>query len=242
MGRRNRMATSSPSTSQGSSSSSIDMVTLAITAIASAAAAFICSQIWARGTLASAAVMPVLVALMKEALSRPAKAVSQAVPVRGVVRSASRADEPLSPEPIAERVAQQGEIHGPSGTPRRRGWRTAIITGLLGFLVGAVIITVPELVAGQAASGGQHETTLFGGQQNAGDSATPTDTTTTTVPTDTITVPPAETVTVPPSSTIPTTTVPPEQPQTVPETPVPTTTEPVPPTTSPAPTEPVLPP
>lgn len=221
------------------------MVTLAITAIASAAAAFICSQIWARGTLASAAVMPVLVALMKEALSRPAKAVSQAVPVRGVVRSTRHADDPfqpLPPEPIAERVAQQGQIYGPSQAPRRRGWRTAIITGLLGFLVGAVIITVPELVAGQAASGGQHETTLFGGQQSAGDSATPTDTTTTTVPTDTITVPPAETVTVPPSSTIPTTTVPPEQPQTVPETPVPPTTEPVPPTTSPAPTEPVLPP
>jgi hypothetical protein len=218
------------------------MVTLAITAIASATAAFICSQIWARGTLASAAVTPVLVALMKEALSKPAKAVSQAVPVRGVVRSAGHGDEPLPPESIAQRVPQHGEIHGPSGARRRSGWRTAIITGLLGFLVGAVIITVPELVAGQAASGGQHETTLFGGEQGPGDSATPTDTTTTTVPTDTITVPPAETVTVPPSSTIPTTTVAPEQARTVPETPVPTTTEPVPPTTSPAPTEPVLPP
>jgi hypothetical protein len=237
------MSISPPSTSERSSSSGIDLPTLAITAIASAAAAYICSQVWAPGTLASAAVMPVLVAVMKEALSRPAQAVSQAVPVRGVVRSARHADEPpelRAPiDPVAGRVSQQGEIQGPSRSRRGRGWRTAIITGLLGFLVGAVIITVPELLAGQAASGSQGQTTLFGSPQRSGDSATPTETNTTTVPTDTITVPPAETVTVPPSTVIPTTTVPPDQARSVPEAPAPTTTEPVPPEVSPAPTVPL---
>jgi hypothetical protein len=178
--------------------------------------------------------MPVLVALIKEALSRPAKVVSQAVPVRGVVRSATHPDE--APEPVADRVPQQGEVRGRSGMRRRGAWRTAIITGLLGFLVGAIIITVPELVAGQAASGGGRGTTLFGGEQRSREPATPTDTTTTTTPADTITVPPAKTLTVPPA----TTTVPQVQTTSVPTTPQPpASTVPEPGTTSPAPPVPV---
>lgn len=222
------------------SSSGVDLPTLAITAIASATAAYVCSQIWARGTLASAAVTPVLVALIKEALSRPAQVVSQAVPLRGTVRSATHPDEPHEPhEPVAERVAQQGEVRGRSRPRRGPAWKTAIVTGVLGFLVGAVIITVPELVAGQSASGGG-QTTLFGGEQKPSKPATPTDTTTTTTPAETITVPPAETVTLPPANTV---TVPPEQTTTAPTTtepPLPTDPEPEP--TSPAPPAPVPPP
>jgi len=216
------MSTPAPS----SSSSGVDLLTLAITAIASATAAFVCSQLWARGTLASAALTPVLVALIKETLSRPAQVVSQAVPVRGTVRSASHPDEF---EPVAERVAQQGEVRGSSRPRAARSWRMAIITGLLGFLVCAVIITVPELVSGKATSGGGGGTTLFGGEQRSPEPATPTDTTTTT-PAETITVPPAETVTVPPAST---TTVPPVE-----GTPELTTPEP-PTTTGPDPAAPV---
>jgi hypothetical protein len=230
------MSTSAPPASRPSSSG-VDLSTLVITAIASGVAAFVCSQIWARGTLASAALMPVLVALLKEALARPAQVVSQAVPVRGVVRSASHHDEP--PDLVAQRVAQQGELRGPSRSRQRRSWQTAIVTGLLGFLVCAVIITVPELVAGKPTLGGSGETTLFGGQQSSRESATPTDTTTTTTPAETITVPPAETITVPPSST---TTVPPVQ--TTPEltTPEPPPTEPDPTSTVPEPEDPVPPP
>jgi hypothetical protein len=230
------MPTSALSTSR-SSSSTVDLATLAITAIASGVAAFVCSQIWARGTLASAAVTPVLVALLKEALARPAHVVTQAVPVRGAVRGATRQDEGLDPFP--ERVAQQGELRGRSRSRHARSWQTALVTGLLGFLVCAVIITVPELVAGKATSGGGRETTLFGGEQSSREPATPTDTTTTTTPAETITVPPAETVTVPPAST---TTVPPVQ--TTPEltTPEPSTTEPDPATTVPEPEVPVPPP
>jgi hypothetical protein len=219
------------------SSSGVDLPTLAITAIASATAAYVCSQIWARGTLASAAVTPVLVALIKEALSRPAQVVTQAVPLRGTVRSATHPDEPHAP--VAERVPQQGEVRGRSRLGRGPAWKTAIVTGVLGFLVGAVIITVPELVAGQSAAGGGRETTFFGGEQEP-TTTTPTDTTTTTTPAETITVPPAETVTLPPANTV---TVPPEQTTTAP-----TTTEPPLPTdpeaepTSPAPPDSVPPP
>ena len=190
------------------------MQTLLITAIASAAAAYVTSQLWAPGTLAAATFTPVLVALLKELLAKPAEVVTRAVPVRGVVRSAPSAGEPEelrrdTPEAIEERIAQLGEAPGVSRPRRRRNWQIAVVTGLLGFLIAAVIITVPELVAGSSAAGGGRDTTFFGGKKRA--SGAPTDTTTTTTPGQTeeeapgvtVTEPPAETVTVPPPAPTP---------------------------------------
>ena len=187
----------------------MDLPTLAVTAAASAAAAYAVSKIWAPGTLGAAATMPVLVALLKEAFAKPTYAVARAVPVRGVVRSATAPNEPAAPPPATgERVPQQGEIPGSSRMVPRHAWKTAIITGLLGFLIAAVIITVPELVAGSSAAGGDRQTTLFGGDRDSAEPAT-----TTTSPDGTQTAPPASTVTVPPASTV---TVPPAQTTTVP--------------------------
>ena len=230
-------------------SGGIDIKTLAITAVASAGAAFVCSRVWASGTLAAAAFTPVLVALLREALNKSTEVVVKAVPVRGVVRSATPQGGSASPgdasrtyagqSPSAEqdparRVPQQGEIayHRPGGSTRR--WRIAIVTGMLGFLIAAVLFTVPELVAGRSASGGASDTTLFGGNQHE-DSAPPT--TTTTAPAKTVTTAPQSTVTVPPQTvTTPApaarTPVPQQQQQT---TTVPTTTTPAP---APAPAEP----
>jgi hypothetical protein len=210
--------------SKTSASGSVDMTTLVITAAASAGAAYACSRLWAPGTLASAAATPVLVALLKELLSRPATVVTRAVPARGVVRDATHPAEPL--EPVAERVAQQGEVPGPSRPGRRRAWQAAIVTGLLGFLVAAVIITVPELVAGNSASGNGRDTTLFGGHEKRSKD-TPTETTTTRQRT--VTAPQSKTVTVPPPVTKTTTA------------PSVTTTTPVPTTTTPAPQPPPAP-
>ena len=213
------------SASRSSGSGGVDVQTLVITAVASACAAYVTSEIWAPGTLASAAITPVIVALVKEGLAKPADVVTRAVPVRGVVRGASRAapPEPYDPvqpfHPADERVAQHGEIPGASIAVRRHAWKAAIVTGLLGFLVAAVIITVPELVAGKAATGGDRHTTLLGGGKK---SAAPTSTTTTTTPSQTETAPPASTVTVAP---VQTTTVPPAETTTVP----PAQTTPVPP-------------
>jgi hypothetical protein len=238
--------------SSTSSGDGIDLTTLLITAAASAAAAYTCSKLWAPGTLASAAFTPVLIAIIKEALARPARVVTQAVPVRGVVRSAPPPLEPggaeptlaappapaREPEPALERVAQQGEISyhtsGASRTARR--WRLAIVTGLLGFVIAALVFTVPELVSGNAFSGGGG-TTYFGGQSDT----RPQPTQTTTVPGRTVTLPPPTTVTVPaPAQTAPAApavTVPPVQ------TPAATTTTPAPApsTTAPAPPPPVQP-
>jgi hypothetical protein len=216
--------------SKTSEGGGIDLLTLAITAVASACAAYVTSEVWAPGTLASAAITPVLVALIKEALTKPAVVVTRAVPVRGVVRSSTPDDAPPAP-PAApddrvaqhgERVAQHGEIPGRSKPFGRRAWQTAIVTGLLGFLVAAVIITVPELVSGKSVTG-SGQTTLLGGQRK---SSTPATTTTTptqtqTAPTETITVAPVETTTLPPTDT---TTLPPADTTTVP--PADTTTVP----------------
>ena len=210
--------------------SSIDLPTLIVTAVASATAAYVTSKIWAPGTLAAAAFTPVLVAVLKEMLIKPAEVVTRAVPVRGVVRSSSGPEDPgvapagsLSrdprppdtPDDIEARIAQLGEAPGSSRPGQRRAWQAAVVTGLLGFLVAAVIITVPELVAGSSASGGGRDTTLFGGgkSSSAADPATTTETTTpsdseTTPLDETITVPQAETVTVPP----PAVTVPDDEP------------------------------
>jgi hypothetical protein len=208
----------------------IDLTTLLITAVASAAAAYTCSKIWAPGTLASAAFTPVLVAIIKEALARPTQAVTRAVPVRGVVRSspppAEHGDAPAPPEPPPlDRVPQAGEVSYHSTRSSARRWRMAIITGLLGFVIAVLVLTVPELVAGRSASGGGG-TTLFGGQQRRQETQTTTaPARTVTVPTPTVTVPapgnttsapaPATTATTPgtttttPTSTTPTVTQPP---------------------------------
>lgn len=219
-------------------SGGIDLATLLITAVASAAAAYACSKIWAPGTLASAAFTPVLVAIIKEALARPTQAVTSAVPIRGVVRNTPPASqqphEPPAlapPSPPLDRVAQPGEVtyHSTGASPRRR-WRLAIITGLLGFVVCVLVFTLPELVAGQSATGGGRSTTLFGGGHRHTPTQ-PTETTTApartvTAPAPTVTVPaPAETTTTPPTTT---TTTPVE----------PTDTPPPPTTTAPTVTEP----
>jgi hypothetical protein len=216
------MTRSSPQRNEG-----VDLSTLVITALASAAAAYTCSKVWAPGTLASAAFTPVLVAIIKEALRRPTQAVTRAVPVRGVVRStpppsdAAEPPEPYEP-PAVDRVPQQGEVtyyhHTPGGAGGGGGdgrgggggrrWRVAIVTGLLGFVIAVLVLTVPELVAGQSASGGGRSTTLFGGQEHKRTQTTTTPSRTVTEQARTVTVPvPTQTTTAPTATTTtPTTT------------------------------------
>jgi hypothetical protein len=211
---------SGSTTSRGGSA--VDLPTLVVTALASAVAAYVTSKIWAEGTLAAAAFTPVLVAVLKEAFAKPVEVVTRAVPVRGVVRSSGGPEDhelpaagSLSrdpdgvdtPEAIEARIAQLGEAPGSSRPGRRRAWQVAVVTGLLGFLVAAVIITVPELIAGGSVSGGGRDTTLFSTKHSSSTPAdTTTDTTTETTPSDTETTPLDETITIPKPKTV---TVPP---------------------------------
>ncbi|WP_026909613.1 hypothetical protein [Patulibacter minatonensis] len=234
----------------------LDLKTLIITAAASALAAFICSKVWAPGTLASAAFTPVAVALFREALAKPTDVVTSALPAALPLTRRPLAGDPRydlsAPDedptrvhrlPGSEQPTQVTPALGPQGPGatgvdpvtvhavrqrNRRRWQIAAITGILGFVVAAVLITVPEVIAGKSS------TTIFrGGNTPSKKQATPATTTTVIqqVPTDAVTTvtQPTETAT---TGTTPTTTVTEEAPPTVTETvTTPTTT----PTTETAP-------
>jgi len=162
------------------SSGGLDVSTLIITAIASAGAALVSSELLGSGTLVSAALTPVVIALIKEALDRPRRVVSTRVPAavarprrRGHAgardgagtHAADQADEAASAEEVVP--GGPGEVHVYRSTSRR--WRLAIVTGLLGFALAAAVLTVTELAAGGAVSGGSRATTYFGGSDTGSD-------------------------------------------------------------------------
>src|SRR3954462_7907274 len=90
--------------------SGIELTTLFLSAIASAAAAYVTSKIWAPGTLFSAAMSPVIVALVKEALRKPTEVVTSAVPSvarplrSGVSITKGRAATRSAPDDLRERL------------------------------------------------------------------------------------------------------------------------------------------
>jgi hypothetical protein len=206
----------------------IELTTLFLSAIASAAAAYITSKIWAPGTLFSAAMTPVIVALVKEGLRRPTQKAFEVVP--GVVAPSrwtrTGPDEPgLVPEgpppaaptrvdPDAPHVvlppvvaADHGPVNVYSTRGRRLRWRVAVITGLLGFGICVLLFTVPELISGQSLGRGSGDaTTIFGGSgrhhRSKGTTST-TKTTSTTSTTSTTTTPERTTTTEQPSTSAP---------------------------------------
>jgi hypothetical protein len=212
----------------------IDLTTLFLSAVASAAAAYITSKIWAPGTLFSAAMSPVIVALVKEGLRKPTEVVANVVPA--VVPTPTRwsrasADEPglvvdgtPEPEPHVDPdaphvvlppvvAAETGPVRVYSTRGRKLRWRLAVVTGLLGFAICVVLYTVPELISGKSIGRGGDATTLWGGHRNHTRKSTTTTQTTTS----------KSTTQTPPTTTDQTKTV--TQTQTV-TTPAPTTNRP----------------
>jgi hypothetical protein len=218
------------------SSTGIELTTLFLSAIASAVAAYVVSKIWAPGTLFSAAMTPVIVALVKEGLRRPTEKVADvastaaAVVPLGWTRS-SASDTALVPDPDAPQApAPEAPVadpdaphvvlppvvatdHAPvsvySTRARRLRWRLAVITGLLGFVVCVLVYTVPELLAGDSIGRhGSSATTIFGGHARRHSSRSKTSTTRTTGTTGTTstTSTTKTTATTPDQTTTPTTT------------------------------------
>jgi hypothetical protein len=185
----------------------VDVGMLAVAAVAAVAAAMVTSKLWPGGTLISTAMTPVIVALVKEWLRKPAQRISAvsakapqaAARVVAPARSAPSRRAAAWPEAQTERVGEapppsvstpEGEkvVVPPAGSPaagtppaetfvepapdaptrfrlyRRRSphWRVAVVTGVLAFVVAALVITLPELVFGGAV-GGNGSTTVFGG-------------------------------------------------------------------------------
>lgn len=118
------------------------LLTLAIASIASVVAAILTSELWDAGVVGSAAVTPVIVALVTEVLS--------------------------------PRQRERGEQGDPEGAQpeRSRGFGAgalvvAIVIGLVAFVIAALALTVPEVVADKSITGESGHTTYFGDNEAA---------------------------------------------------------------------------
>jgi outer membrane biosynthesis protein TonB len=153
----------------------LSLATLLIAAASSAAAATVVSRLWQAGTVMAAAMTPVVVSLVKEALERPAKRVSS-IATRSAAPPVARAARAVTPPPpgvqappppmVGDPRLTEMRVYGDARRVRRR-WKLAVATGLLGFVVCVAAMTLPELVAGRSVVSGKNDTTIFGGQRRA---------------------------------------------------------------------------
>jgi hypothetical protein len=113
----------------------VSLPTLAVSSISAGAAAIVVPLFWTQGTLLATAMTPVVVALVSEALRRPAERIGEVVPAvaRGTATGAAMR------RPARDRNRAQD-------TGRGRNWRKrALVTGLLAFLIAAAVLTASDL-------------------------------------------------------------------------------------------------
>jgi hypothetical protein len=146
--------------------------TLAIASVASASAAAVTSQLWIAGTWIAAALTPVLVAVISEAVHRPTERLARAWTADREARS-SRAVSPSRSEPIAVtgtpgpvRVYRAGDSRGGSPTlltRRRIAIGTVAATAAIACAIGLLTLTTADLVSGGSVGKGSGRFTLTGG-------------------------------------------------------------------------------
>jgi hypothetical protein len=202
--------------------------TLTIASVASASAAAVTSQLWIAGTWVAAAITPVLVTLVSEALHRPTERIARAwtsdQPALGKRAERPRAavapphGDPLS-EPVAAgpvRVYRQPTSRAPR---RRLALGVVAGTAAIAFVLGLVIVTAADLVSGGSVGKGGSRTTLLGGdgkKQQQEQDATPQRTTPEQTGTTTDQTPTTDTAPEPPASDTAPVTPPPDPTQTAP--------------------------
>jgi uncharacterized membrane protein YvlD (DUF360 family) len=147
--------------------------TLVIASIASAAAALITSQFWIRGTPIAAALTPIIVTLVSELLHRPTEKIAQRMTAEtDALPEAAGAGPPPPSEETTPRPAPDTDFKVyRTGSARRKrvAWVTVLTTGLLAFVIAAVVLTVPELIAGGSIGGRDRATTLVPSKQKKSD-------------------------------------------------------------------------
>ena len=188
--------------------SGISIQTLLISSLAAVAAAVIVPMFWERGSILATAITPIIVAIVSEALNRPAKVIkttaSQRVTRRTATGAAVRVEQPSGVGARGEgpeRVSKWGDEDDPFGLrapePKRRRfpWKLAIVTGLLAAVIGAVTVTASELaIFGHSVGHSDRSTSVFGGSRS--ETPTPEATPTATEEaTETATAEPTETAT-----------------------------------------------
>jgi hypothetical protein len=170
------------------SSSGISVQTLIIASVSSLAAAIVVHKIWQGGAIIGAAVTPIIVGIVGEALRRPVDRLT-------AVREGGRRLPPEREHDVPPASRQRGDDPFGLWEDRRRRSRgrtwlaIGAVTGILGFAIGAFLLTGSELVFGGSVASPKR-TTLFSG---GGSSTT---TTVQTVVTQTTTTPATVTQTV----------------------------------------------
>jgi hypothetical protein len=143
----------------------LSVATLLIAASASAAAAFVVPLFWQPGTILAAAMTPIIVAVVSEALRHPAQRVGTVRP-----RRATGSFDPLAPPPEEDLAALTSRA-APRQVHRRRlltprQWKLGLATGIAAFFVAVGVVTASDLLAGDSVTTGSR-TTLFGGSDTA---------------------------------------------------------------------------
>ena len=146
--------------------------TLTIASIASATAAACTSQLWIAGTWIAAALTPVLVALISEAVHRPTERIARAWTAEREPRG-SRSISPTRREPTAVtgtpgpvRIYRAGDSRPASPTlltQRRIAFGTVVATAAIACAIGLVALTAADLVSGGSVGKGSGRLTLTGG-------------------------------------------------------------------------------
>ena len=149
------------------------MRTLVIASAASASAAAVTSQLWIAGTWLAAAITPVLVALVSEALHRPTEKIVRTWTSDRPEAAPSRrwGDQPAAGTPPAPRPSNGSDppvriYRQPSAAAPRRGkiaLRVVAVTAALAFGIAVVTITAGELIAGESIGKGERRTTFVPG-------------------------------------------------------------------------------
>jgi hypothetical protein len=159
--------------------SAISIQTLVISATAAVAAAVVVPMIWERGTLIATAMTPVIVAVVSEALRKPAEVITSTTK-RSATGLAVRSPDRFEPLPPDERdVAPQVREDDPFGLraaerPRvSHHWKIALATGACAFVLAVVFLTGSELVFGGPATKESGRTTFFGSRSTPTATATP---------------------------------------------------------------------
>ncbi|MGZ6671248.1 MAG: hypothetical protein ACXVFM_02740 [Solirubrobacteraceae bacterium] len=125
------------------------MTAVLVASASSAAAAVVVHGLWPPGTIAGAALMPVLVALFDELLRHPAERLTHAVRERLAPR-----------DPLRSAPAPSYRIY----RVRPTFWRV-LATGMTAFAIGATTLTAAELALHRSLGDREDRTTLLGGQR-----------------------------------------------------------------------------
>jgi len=174
----------------------LSLQTLVIAALAAGCAAVLTSYFWQRGTLISAAMTPVIVAVVSEVLKRPATTMRRAartartstparrersrerVPLAHGAGAGSPAEGPSRELPAPREPAapmSSYKVYRSEGAARPRfgriHWKIVLATAGAAFVIAVAALTLPELLFGSSV-GGSQSTTFFGGTSRSHSTST----------------------------------------------------------------------